>query len=119
MSRGMSRAALHVATMRSERPRSDQQYCAKRQNGSLPTGAQQASIRARLSSLGGYGRIVTSKARGWQGGSGRDARRIYRSVRASIARRENTDRSRGAAESINALTLGSAIPPFGVSKWTG
>src|SRR5258707_13241967 len=66
MSRGMSRAALHVATMRSERPRSDQQYCAKRQNGSLPTGAQQASIRARLSSLGGYGRIVTSKARGWQ-----------------------------------------------------
>src|SRR2546423_4728723 len=28
----------------------------------------------------------------------------YRSVRASVARRENTDRSRGAAKSINALT---------------
>ena len=46
-------------------------------------------------------------------------RRSYRSVRASIARREKTDRSRGAAKSTNALTFGIDMRPFGVSKWTG
>ena len=43
----------------------------------------------------------------------------YRSARASIARPANTDRNRGVAKSINVLTLGIDIRPFGVSKWTG
>ena len=40
----------------------------------------------------------------------------YLSARASFASRESADRSCGAANSINALTLGNEVRPAGVSK---